>query len=593
MAEAFNPDKYLAEKNKVAQAPMRQSEPLVDATQSFNPDKYLTEKTKEPSWLDTQLPFNTSPRGFLQGALNTLPTIGTVAGGIGGGVAGSIVPIYGTAVGGVAGAGLGAMAGQNLKAMGEQALLGNEAPTRKEFYGGLLEAGKDGAMSEMGGQALTGAIQSKPGQYVLKKAGKAASKVASSLSGVSQKEVETYAKNVDEINALAKGADHDSQEMADQLRQKLNDTIVNHRKQLSDEISKALETGSKDKVDITRVIEKLEESRAALNPSLHPEAIANVDELIGRIKGTSKLKKNSVLGYVAPNEKAAVTMGNQTEVMDEVPKKFTQRLKHKVSVDTVPITENMRVKPGEATWPEFDSVIELPVGGKPRYFADAKTLNQITKFLQTQAEGAYGMSPAGFQIGTSAAQAAKGAAASGREILNEAVPAVAKSNNALARLHDIEDVMNKNILAEGKTASPLLAAGSGGNPANAKVLKQLGEETGTDMLGEAEKIAAARTFGKPSLLPVDATGKSLTRIGVAGGAGYLLGGPMGALAAEGVASPAMIKAAINTGNKAAPVALNPQMQGLLLREGLLKKKKKGQGAGLVNEPGLMHLTGDE
>jgi hypothetical protein len=110
--------------------------------------------------------------------------------------------------------------------------------------------------------------------------------------------------------------------------------------------------------------------------------------------------------------------------------------------------------------------------------------------------------------------------------------------------------MGKNLLTEGKTASPLIAAGSGANPANEKILKQLGQETGTDVLGEAQKLAAARTFGKPQLMPVDSTGKAVGRMGLASGIGFVTGGVPGAVIAGGLTSPAALKVAIKAGQAA-------------------------------------------
>ena len=173
--------------------------------------------------------------------------------------------------------------------------------------------------------------------------------------------------------------------------------------------------------------------------------------------------------------------------------------------------------------------------------------SDVKSFLQDKASSSYRNSGDIFALGKDSAEAAKSAAADARQLINKAAPEVAEANSTLAKLHEIEDKMNLNLIAVGKPEAALLAAGTGGNVRNVKYLQQLGELTGTNMLGEAEKLAAMRTFGKPPLLPMDTTGKTLTRMAVGGGAGSLLGGPVGAAVGAGLSSPATLKAAIDAG----------------------------------------------
>ena len=174
-------------------------------------------------------------------------------------------------------------------------------------------------------------------------------------------------------------------------------------------------------------------------------------------------------------------------------------------------------------------------------------LNQITRFLQDKAKSAYMQGGQIFQSSKEAAQAAKAAAAVSRKALNAAVPEVAQANNQLSMLHSIEDNLNKNLIAPGKSDSALFAAGAGTNPRNAKMLERLGSVTGTQPLQEATDLATMRTFNKPSLLPADSTGKAAARMMLAAGAGHALGGPAGFMMAA-AASPAAAKLAINAAN---------------------------------------------
>ncbi len=238
-----------------------------------------------------------------------------------------------------------------------------------------------------------------------------------------------------------------------------------------------------------------------------------------------------------------------------------------------------------------DSVLSFPLGkqklletgeesmGRPDYHANLNGLQDIKKFLQDEGSPAYGGTALQFQKGKIAQNEAKNAGGVARDLMNrsaESLPnaqAITGANAKLSRLHDIEDVMNRNLLEDGKTSSPLFAAGSGNNQQSENVLRDLGGEIGHNVLGDAQRLSAARTFGNPSWLPTDTTGKSLTRKVVAGTIGGTLGGIGGYLAGgapgagvlgaigtgigEGLASPAALKLAINTGRGLGQIAQSP------------------------------------
>jgi hypothetical protein len=453
---------------KVGEAPWEQGE---------------NEQPQEQSWLDTQLPFNTTPRGFIQGGLNALPAAGTIGGGMLGAAAGFPTG-PGAIAASVGGAGLGAAAGTALKNLGESAILGQNK-TRKDIYLDPAKGFLQGAKDEMTGQSIAAGIA------------KYGPKIAHTVSGIPEKEVETYAKNADEINAMTKSADNDVQEMADMARGKLNSQIQDTRKAMNEQISQALAT-KKGSIDSFDILDALETSKAQINAKLRPDEIKEVDELIGKVKSLSN--------------------------------------KGKIGLQ------------------------------------DAHDLKE---YLQEVAEGSYSKAGQIFQAGDKTQRAAKSAGAMARKLLNAEAPEIAEANNTLSKLRKIESTMNKNMLAEGKTASSLLAAGTGGNPANAKLLERLGQVTGTDALGEAQKLAAARTFGNPAYMPIDQTGKSLTRMGIAGGLGYLTGGVPGVVAGEVLSSPAAIKQMINVG---APIMKTPGgVQGLVQGGKVLKRGLLGEG----------------
>lgn len=95
-------------------------------------------------------------------------------------------------------------------------------------------------------------------------------------------------------------------------------------------------------------------------------------------------------GFDFPNEKYAVTRGNTTELMDELPKKYEQRLKNKVSVDKVPVMYEPP-KLGTAQWPEPEGTINLPQGGNIKSPQDIfNGIQDLKKSLQDYSKGNWG-----------------------------------------------------------------------------------------------------------------------------------------------------------------------------------------------------------
>jgi hypothetical protein len=213
------------------------------------------------------------------------------------------------------------------------------------------------------------------------------------------------------------------------------------------------------------------------------------------------------------------------------------------------------------------------------------TAHDVKQFLQDEATSAY-RNPGESSLGTKAANAAKSAAAKARLLVNQAEPQVARANDELANLHDIEDTMNSSLITEGKSEHGLVSAGSDGNERNALALKKLGSATGTNMIGEAEKLAAMKQFGSPKLMANMAGAHSIGRIGLGGliggavgqheGEGFIPGALMGAA----LTSPAAIKVAIDSGilTKDAVGKLISSPSGRnLLTQGLLRSQNNNSG----------------
>lgn len=431
-----------------------------------------------PSWLDKEIPYTggSTARGIAKSTLKSLPMAGMIGGGL---------------LGNVPGAALGAAGGKALENLGESAM--GEEKTRKDIYGGPLNSAKEGIMNEMGGQAI-----GKIGEMVAPYAGRAAAKLGSTLSGVPEKEITTYAKSAPEINAMNKASDYDTQDMADNLRDKINGKIKETRLGMNSQISSTLAKREGQTIESQPILDALGSAKGKINLKLRPEEGKEIDDLMSKVDAVSA---NGKIGL--------------------------------------------------------------------------QDAHDLKEYLQEIGEGAYSKGGQMFQVGSKTARAAKSAAAMTRSAVNEEAPEVANANNTLSELRGIESLLNRNVLTPGKTASPLIAAGAGGNPANAKLLDKLGNTIKMNVSGDAEKLAAARTFGKPSLVPVDTTGKSLTRMGVAGLLGGIAGHAAGEtfpgiLIGEAASSPAAIKAAINTGRAASPLIKNPTVNGLVAR-GLINK----------------------
>lgn len=423
------------------------------------------------SWLDTEM-LGGTPRGYIQGALNTLPTVGMVGGGIAGAETGP---------GAIGTAAMGAAGGEALKNLGEKYILGQNK-SRAEIYGNPIKGATEGAAAEMGGQivgkSLEAASETGPAKWVSDKVGGAGKWLASNLSGVPKKEIEDYASNPAEIEGIVEKAGGDPQEMADQFRNRTNEKIQSTKQALNDQISQTLAKRSDQTIDAQPILDEIAKSKARINAKLRPDEVAQVDDLMGKVNAVST-----------------------------------------------------------------DGKIGL------------QDAHDLKEYLQEQSKASYSKNGQIFQLGSKAQDAAKSGAALTRQAVNEAAPEVAQANKTLSDLHDIDNTIGSNLLSEGKTSSPVFTAGSGVNTSNAKSLRRLSEITGVDHLADAQKVAAARTFGNPSLTPTDSTGKTVARMGAAGllggVTGYLADGKegavVGALAAEGLASPAVIKAAIDSG----------------------------------------------
>lgn len=295
-------------------------------------------------------------------------------------------------------------------------------------------------------------------------------KVGGELTGIPEKEIETYSKHTGDVDKLIEqhGGDIEGA-AATATKENMGRAIQAAKQEANQTISKALESAPKDKViDVQPILDELAKHQQRLNSVLKGDAKEEIQALANKIAD------------FAPDGKISV-----------------------------------------------------------------QELHELKSYLQESAKSSY---PKGGQIfvrGKESAQAAKAAGAKAKKLFDSVAPSEAvEANSKLQKLHLIEDTMNKNLLDPNKSSAALMAAGSGTNNLAQRQLKALGDVTGKDMVLEAQKLAAAKRFAKPGLLPVDSTGKSLTRMGVGAVGGYLMGGTPGLVIGGALTSPRAVKAGI-------------------------------------------------
>lgn len=172
----------------------------------------------------------------------------------------------------------------------------------------------------------------------------------------------------------------------------------------------------------------------------------------------------------------------------------------------------------ETPWAEHSTVVT------------PEKLYESKKLLQDLGKGKYAPPGTVFNTSGKGAEAIKGQASALRAKLHDAHPEVAGADAKLEQLHILDENMQKALHMEGQPTGALVAAGSGKNIVARNQLEDLGNLTGNDFLGEAQRLAAVQHFGRPQVMPNYHTGEIAKSI---------LGGPM--------SSPWMIKKMIDMG----------------------------------------------
>jgi gas vesicle protein len=165
-----------------------------------------------------------------------------------------------------------------------------------ESYQETADRVKEGAKLSGGIQAAVEAVP-----YVGKALSTAARKVGSAISGVDESLLTNYAKRTDEVNDLIKQSGGDMTAAADQVRTELSDGIQKTKRDLSGKISEALKKSSPEpSASVQSIVDRLEAYKAKLNPNLKADAVAEIDDMIGKVIHESS--QTNADGLVTPSQ---------------------------------------------------------------------------------------------------------------------------------------------------------------------------------------------------------------------------------------------------------------------------------------------------
>lgn len=389
------------------------------------------------------------------------------------------------------------------------------------------------------------------GSKISQKVAGATEKVGSAFTGVPEKNIETYLERPEKIRELFNKYQGDFTQASDDVREQFVKAIQGRRQALNQQYSAALKAIPEERVvDPSPLLETLYARKAEFEKLKRADSAAGVQKLIDKVEGFLPEKTQSQMTR-------AYSLG------EKVPEKITPQ-----------------------------------------------QLNEVKNYFQTVADPAYLEGGQIFPGGKDIAKVAKNSARDARKMMIPFSEDLASANAGLEKLRIIEGKINKNLIAPGGPEGALMAAGSGANPRSVKTLSRLEKEVGGGLLEKAQDLSSARQFYDAALLPVDTTGKSMTRANLAtaltrgalgAGTGYLLGNEAGAILGAAASSPLGLKKAMDAGiftanqvrkfadwsgpltekalQKASDYLKTPQGS----REAQILLRTAGQAKGLMNE----------
>lgn len=127
--------------------------------------------------------------------------------------------------------------------------------------------------------------------------GRQVTKTASNLTGVTEKEIQTFAKNHKEVNKIIKKFGGDISEAADASRRNTQARLRSTRATEGNKIGQAIEKASKTKdIDVSSVVKKLAEHKKRLDPVLDEKDLGQIDDLIETVNKFSPDNKVNLEG---------------------------------------------------------------------------------------------------------------------------------------------------------------------------------------------------------------------------------------------------------------------------------------------------------
>ena len=469
-------------------------------------------------------------------------------------------------------------------------------PTYNDVAGAAVEAAANplnlipGAAEAKGAEEAAVGTGMGGGPSGPSKIGKIAGSTGETLTGIPKAIVQHYYDNTDKINDLINTYGQDTAQHAIDVRNNWNNIIQSEKAVQNNKISQALRTAPKDPtIDITPIIDKLQDMQSSLNPVRHSDAIAQIDDQINTIKQLAQKKVGSVSppspggaaagaadladvksSYgLSPDNPMSNISPNAANQLPSLPKTGQLSDVQQFAQDAgLPSQRRIPIN-NQSPWPAssqaptsaFRETAGLPpqnpVSGpiNPQslstdsnaitaanaskfdpfnyvspetYYANESGLHEIVKDLQMRGQSAYQKAGTIFNSAPAAANASKNAGGLAREMLiNEGSGIIPQANKQLAALHQIEDTMNPNLLKPEGPPNAIFKAASNPGGFEANSLKKLGQVTGHDFISDAKDFATAQSMANSPMLPVDVTGKSVARQNFGKAIGGAIGGGIG------------------------------------------------------------------
>jgi hypothetical protein len=424
-----------------------------------------------------------------QAALEKAHPTATMVGNIGGSLlTAPLTPVKGimgaAKIGGLTG--LGEAIGTSETAEDAAAKVGGGAVMGAGSAAALKGVGK--GLSYIGDKVKNSALGQAAGEFL----DKASRKVGSAVTGLPEEDVGTYMTKTDEVNKVIGDFGDDIPSAVDKARENINRGIQNQKNKINKEITDALEKGAENY--------KVYSTGVAKGGAQAGDAFGDVVE---------KTDKIAVKGILEELERVKGQFHDKTQ---------------------------------KAVRSQVDEMIRLVKEVAPSGEASLKDVFALQKALGEQSKKAFLKNGQVFINDAGVSRAAKAGYTAARKMVNQVSPEIAAANKKLHLMHHLEERMNRNLLAEGKTPASYLAGGSGSNKVVEKQLRKMGELTGAPVLEEARLISSADKFAKPGIVPFGTTGLTATRL--ATGAG--LGGAVAALNDENVSTGAAIGAGLSS-----------------------------------------------